>query len=94
MDKRAYLIKMFSGCQHTKYIAALYFPQFKCLNPRMDAFHRLIAETPGMYARLKAKNFTDNCEFLTPQQLAIIVEFWGWPDEVEQMFLTSGRKSE
>lgn len=91
MDKHAYLLKAFSGCQFTKDVAALYFPQFKCLNPRLDAFHGLIAETPGMYARLKAKGFTDNGKFLTPQQLSIIVEFWGWPDAVEQMFASENQ---
>lgn len=89
MDRHSYLLKMFSGCQFTKDIAALYFPQFKCLNPRLDAFHQLIADTPGMYARLKERGFQDNSKFLTPQHLRIIVEFWGWPDAVEQMFIAA-----
>lgn len=87
MDKHSYLLKMFSGCQFTKDIAALYFPQFKCMSSRLDAFYQLIADTPGMYARLKSKNFKDTSKFLTPQHLCIIVECWGWPDAVELMLI-------
>ena len=90
MNKHDYLVKMFTGCQFTKDIGALYFPQFKCLSPRMEAFRRTIEDTPGMYARMKQKGYTDNCEFLSPQLIAILVELCGWPDEVLLQFPPSG----
>lgn len=82
------LLKQFVGCRSTKEIAALYFPQYNHPGSRMEAFRRYIMETPGMYARMKAKSYTDHCKFITPHLMAIIVEFWGWPNEVIMMLET------
>lgn len=91
MNKHAYLLKMFSGCQYTRDIAALYFPNIKSPSIRKKSFIEKIIETNGMYARMAAKGYKESDKFLTPQVLAIIVEFWGFPDIVETILEKANR---
>lgn len=88
MEQHHSLLKQLSGCRSAKEIAALYFPQYNHPGSRLEAFRRSIMETPGMYARMKSKCYTDHCEFMTPHLIAIIIEFWGWPDEIVALLET------
>lgn len=83
MDKHSSLLQRFSGCQYTRDIVLLYFPTIRCPKTRKRAFGRKIGETRGMYERMVAKGYQEGSTFLTPQVIAVIVEFWGLPDEVE-----------
>lgn len=92
MDKHATLLKMFSGCQYTKDIAAYYFPAVKTKETQLKAFKEKIADTEGMYKEMKAKGYKEGTKFLAPQIIAVIVKFWGMPDEVEVILAATREK--
>lgn len=85
MKRRVEFVKQFDGCRTAKEIASFYFGYYSYMPSRMEAFRRAIMETPGMYVRMKSKGYVDNGEFLSPAQIAIIVELWGLPNEVARL---------
>ena len=58
----------------------------------MKAFRQTIGQTPGMAAEMAAKGYQDNATFITPQIIAVIVKFWGLPDEVEAALSAQGKE--
>lgn len=83
MDRQNTLPKILSGFQYTKDIAAYYFQVMKTKETQLKAFKAQIAATKGMYEKMQANGYRDNIKLLSPQLVAIIVDFWGIPNQAE-----------
>lgn len=84
MERREEFSKQFDGCRTAKEIAGIYFGFYTHVPSRMEAFQRSILETPGMYASMKSKGYNENGEFMSLNQIVVIVEHWGLPNAVRK----------
>ena len=68
------------GCHALSEVAVAYFPNYQYNCSAVKAFRRIIKEHAVLLNQLTEAGFTPHPTTLTPQQIAIIVRFWGTPD--------------
>ena len=66
-------------------VAVAYFPNYQYNCSAVKAFRRIIKEHAVLLNQLTEAGFTPHTTTLTPQQIAIIVRFWGTPALVYEM---------
>ena len=73
------------GCHVLSEVAVAYFPNYQYNCSAVKAFRRTIKEHAVLLSQLTEAGFTPHTTTLTPQQIAIIVRFWGMPSLVSEM---------
>ncbi|WP_425459163.1 DUF4248 domain-containing protein [Bacteroides xylanisolvens] len=73
------------GCHALSEVAVAYFPNYQYNCSAVKAFRRIIKEHAVLLNQLTEAGFTPHTTTLTPQQIAIIVRFWGTPALVYEM---------
>ena len=73
------------GCHVLSEVAVAYFPNYRYNCSAVKALRRTIKEHAVLLSQLTEAGFTPHTTTLTPQQIAIIVRFWGMPAFASEM---------
>ncbi|WP_303013618.1 DUF4248 domain-containing protein [uncultured Bacteroides sp.] len=73
------------GCHALSEVAVAYFPNYRYNNSAVKAFRRVVNEQAALADELAEAGFSSRTSTLTPQQIAVIVRFWGMPGLVSEM---------
>ena len=76
---------MLQGFHTLSELAVAYFPNYQHSSSAVSAMRRAIKSHALLEQELFASGFTYRSHQLTPQQISIIIHFWGMPDEAEEM---------
>jgi len=74
-----------SGCLRFTKVAALYFRNYAKTNAAKKLFIAKIKEDSDMHAELISIGYSPNNQFITPKQITVIIQHWGYPDDFNKL---------
>ena len=73
------------GCHHISEVAVAYYPNYVYNVSAVKALRRSFQEHSHLLRELTDAGYTAKTVHLTPMQIAVVIRYWGLPDQPEEM---------
>lgn len=74
-----------SGCLRLTKVATLYFRNYAKTSAAKKLFIATIEEDSDMHAELISVGYSHNNQIITPKQITVIIQYWGYPDDFSKL---------